>query len=84
VDESSWHRCDSAVHCLSRGRAPVLEQNSYFRAANRDSVHGPFGRGGLLGRPDTRRSAALRVGALDVSPRRVSHASHIYSGRFME
>src|SRR5215472_1089726 len=84
VAESSWRRCDSAVHRLSRGRAPGLEQNSYFRAANRDSVHGSFGRGGLLGRPDTRRAAALRVGALDGSPHGASHLSHVYSGRFME
>jgi hypothetical protein len=72
VAEVAGHKCDSAVHRLSGGRAPGLEQNSYFGAANRDSVPGPFGRGCLLGLPDANGLAALKVRAPEWSPHGVS------------
>jgi hypothetical protein len=87
VAESSGHQCDSAVHRLSGGRAPGLEQNSYFGAANRDSVPGPFGRGCLLGLPDANGLAALKVRPPEWSPHGVSDESDeavFYSGRFQE
>ena len=82
--ESSWHGCDSAVHRLSGGRAPVLEQNSYLGAANRDSVHGRFGRGCLLGLPDAVRLAALKVALRSGRRRACRMKARIYSGRFQE
>ena len=80
--ESSWHRCDSAVHRLSRRRAPVLEQNSCFRALTGIAFMVLLGAAAFWGVRTLPGQSGLA--ALGGSPHGVSDLSYVYSGRFME